>query len=288
MDNIKLNNHLLIPCIGFGTFPQKDELFVSVSEAIIDGYRLFDTSDNYNNEDFLGSAIKTHVIQNTTDNLIVISKFSQPFRTRILKQCFAESKEKLNNYLNIYLLHWPYPFLWKTQWRIMEDLYLSGKCQAIGVCNFEIDKLRALLKICRVKPAINQIERHPMFQQNDIVNYCKENGIQVMSYSPVARHNKELFNSKILKRIAEKYNKTVNQVILRWDIDTGTIPIPGSRSVEHIKENIDLFDFSLDKDELEQILSLESGKRIRFDPKTRFNWKEKIRFLFLRIIMCFR
>ena len=281
MEELRLNNDMMIPATGFGTHPQKEELVNSVVVAINKGYLLFDTSDNYFNEEYLGKAIE---LQKDEDkkNLIVISKFSQPYRTKEVEKCFFESREKVSNILNIYLLHWPYPFLWKMQWRAMEELYLSGKCQAIGVCNFEVNKLKKLLKFCRVKPTINQIERHPLFQQNDIVEYCKENDIKVMAYSPVARHDKVLFESEKLKDIAEKHAKTISQVILRWDIDTGVIPIPGSKSEEHIEENIDIFDFSLSEKEIDQISKLEMGKRIRFDPKKRFSKREILKFLLVR------
>ena len=281
MEELRLNNNMMIPVIGFGTHPQKEELVKSVDVAIEKGYRLFDTSDNYYNEEFLGKAIANRMDEDRK-KIVVISKFSQPYRTKEVEKCFWESQGKVSNALNIYLLHWPYPFLWKKQWRAMEKLYLSGKCQAIGVCNFEVNKLKKLLKFCKVKPVINQIERHPLFQQNDIVEYCKGNDIQVMAYSPVARHDKDLFESKELKDIAEKYSKTISQVVLRWDIDTGVIPIPGSRSEEHIEENFKIFDFSLNEKELDQISKLEMGKRIRFDPKKRFSKKEIFRFLLAR------
>ena len=277
---IELNNGLSIPEIGFGTFPQKESLLESAKYAYSVGYRLFDISDNYKNEEFLGRAI--HENPEKFGGAIVITKFSQATRTYELSTCFVESQNKLYGRINIYLLHWPYPFLWKEQWKRMEMLYDEGKCQAIGVCNFEVDKLKELLTFCKIKPVINQIERHPLFQQNDIVGFCKENDIQVMSYSPVARHDSSLYESEILKQIGQKYNKTISQVILRWDIDTGTIPIPGSKSQLHIKENMDVFDFKLTKEDIKLINSLECGKRIRFDPSKRFTIKQKIKFLLVR------
>jgi diketogulonate reductase-like aldo/keto reductase len=212
---------------------------------------------------------------------VVISKFSQPLRTRDLEKCFEESKEKLGA-LNIYLLHWPYPYLWKQQWRKMEELYLKGKCDAIGVCNFDLGYMKELLSFCKVKPTINQFERHPLFQQQELVDFCHENGVAVMAYSPVARMDKDLQESPILNEIAEKYNKTVNQVILRWDVDTNCIPIPASSSEKHIVENFDIFDFVLDKSEIETINGLEKGKRIRFNPRMRFTKKSKLLMLIYR------
>lgn len=278
--DIKLNNGLLIPQIGLGTFPYKDVLRESLPLSVKCGFRLIDTSDNYGNELFVGEGLSGLDLS----EVLVISKFSQPNRTHELEKCYEESKTKLGR-LNIYLLHWPYPYLWKQQWRKMEDLYLEGKCDAIGVCNFDLRYMKELLSICRVKPAINQFERHPLFQQQELVDFCHQNGVAVMAYSPVARMDKELQESTILKGIAEKYNKTVNQVILRWDIDTNCIPIPASSSEKHIEENYDIYNFELSPKDIIMINGLEKGKRIRFNPHTRFSLKRKISFLRYRFTM---
>lgn len=152
MRYLELNNWYRIPELGFGTFPQKETLLESVPCAIKNGYTMIDTSDNYFNEEFIKA-----------DNAIVITKFSQPLRTNELMKCFDESLQKLGH-IDIYLLHWPFPYLWKTQWRMMEELYLSGKVKAIGVCNFDLGYMKELMRFCRVKPAINQFERHPIFK----------------------------------------------------------------------------------------------------------------------------
>lgn len=242
------------------------------------GVNLIDTSDNYQNEEYVGKGLAQVDLSKVT----VISKFSQPLRTNELEKCFDESKNNLGA-INIYLLHWPYPYLWKKQWRKMEKLYLAGKCEAIGVCNFDLGYMKELLKFCKVKPSINQIERHPMFQQQELVDFCHENDIAVMAYSPVARMDKDLQESEILKRLSAKYGKTINQIILRWDIDTGCIPIPASSSEKHIHENFSIFDFSLEKEEVESINSLEKGKRIRFNPRARFKTKQRMYFFAYRL-----
>lgn len=269
MDCVTLYNGLQLPIIGYGTFPQKDILAHNVPYAYNVGYRMLDTSDNYLNEEFVGNGLAS--IENA--DIIVITKFSQPLRTSELENCFNESfcKLKRKGELDVYLMHWPFPYLWKTEWRKMEDLYLQGKCAAIGVCNFDIGYLKELLRVCRVKPMINQFEHHPLFQQKELVEMCKQENIQVMSYSPLARMDEQLNANRVLTHIAEKYGKTVNQVILRWNIDTNCIPIPASSSEKHIKENFDIFDFKLTKDEIESINELDCGKRIRFNPRTRFD-----------------
>ena len=251
-------------------------MITCIPKAIDDnGVRLVDTSDNYQNEEYVGKGLA----QADISKVVVISKFSHPFRTHELKKCFEESRRNLGK-IDIYLLHWPYPYLWKEQWRKMEELYLAGKCDAIGVCNFDLGYLKELLAFCKVKPTINQIERHPIYQQQDLVDYCQANDIAVMAYSPVARMDKTLHESPVLIEIAKKYEKTVNQVILRWDIDTGCIPIPASSSEQHIAENSDVFDFSLNHKEIEAINGLELGKRIRYNPRTRFSNKMKIKLFF--------
>lgn len=275
---VKLHNGYTIPLIGYGTFPYKTELVDCIPEAVRLGVRLIDTSDNYNNEVFVGQGL-SHADKS---EVIIETKFSRPYRTHELQKCFEESKTRLGA-LNIYLLHWPYPFLWKRQWRMMEDLYLAGKCDAIGVCNFDKGYLKQLLSFCRVKPMINQFERHPLYQQQDLVDFCHDNDIAVMAYSPIARMDKGLQEAPVLKSIADKYNKTVGQVILRWDIDTKCIPIPASSSPKHISDNMSIQDFSLTTDEIAAINSLEAGKRIRFNPRSRFNLKQKVRFFLYSI-----
>lgn len=274
----QLNNGFTIPKIGFGTFPYKEPLINCLPKAI-EGYGvgLIDTSDNYQNEKYVGKGLS----QVDLSKVKVISKFSRPLRTYELEKCFEESKNNLGA-INIYLLHWPYPYLWRKQWCKMEELYLAGKCEAIGVCNFDLGYMKELLSFCKVKPAINQIERHPMFQQQELVDFCQVNDVAVMAYSPVARMDKRLHENQVLKEIAEKYKKTVSQVILRWDIDTGCIPIPASSSEKHIAENYDIFDFTLSQEEIETINSLEAGMRIRFNPRTRFTRNHKFEMLMYR------
>ncbi len=176
MDNNKKKNkrEINLPSIGYGTYPQKESLVDTIPFAVKCGYRLIDVSDNYHNETHVGRGLYKVTDEEELNKLIVVSKFSQPLRSGELEKCFDESYEALvNKALNVYLLHWPYPFLWRYQWRKMESLYQQGKCDAIGVCNFDRDMLQKLLKICKVKPFVDQIERHPFFQQNEIVEYAR-------------------------------------------------------------------------------------------------------------------
>ena len=146
---IKLNNGFLIPEIGYGTFPNKEKLVEVIPIAYKNGYKLIDTSDNYLNEEFVGQGLS----KIDSQDIVVVSKFSQPLRTFDLEKCFNESKQKLGK-LNIYLLHWPFNHLWKQQWKLMEALYSDGLCDAIGVCNFDMGYMKELLSFCKIKPAI--------------------------------------------------------------------------------------------------------------------------------------
>lgn len=282
MGHMILNNGLKIPQIGYGTYPHKEKLLESIPQAAEIGYRLFDTADNYRNESYVGQAMEK-LRDDVKDDCIVITKFSAPEKTGDLSSCFEASRKKLAHTHIIYLLHWPYPFIWKKIWRHMEKLYSDGKVDAIGVCNFEKRKLEKLLRICHVKPAINQIECHPMFQQREIVDFCKANEICIMSYSPLARNDARLFENRTLVSIAEKYNKSVGEIILRWNITHNFIPIPSSSKREHIEGNFSAMDFKLSEEEMEAIDSLDCNLRVRFDPKKRFTLKQKIKYMLINL-----
>ena len=273
----KLANGVELPSIGLGSFPMKDELLQVVPRAYSMGYRLVDTSDNYKNEKFVGQGLATCARQG--EDMLVVTKFSRPSWTNRLGQAYQESVARLGH-VDVYLLHWPYPFLWKRQWRKMEDLYLAGRCRAIGVCNFDVARLRELLSFCRVRPLVNQFERHPLFQQKEIAAFCRSQGIQVMCYSPFARMDGRLLRHPVLQEIAAKYGRSVGQVILQWSVGHGDIPIPASRSEEHLSENLGSAEFTLSAEDMSAIDGLECGCRVRFDPATRFSRVQRVKFMY--------
>ncbi len=279
---MKLYNGLCLPEIGAGTYPYKEELLTAVPEAVSLGYRLFDTSDNYRNETFLGEGLSA-LNKDLLNEIVIITKYSDPRKSAL--SAFKESSRKIfqntvqpDRQADVYLMHWPYPYLWEKRWREIEELYLQGYCKAIGVCNFNKEKLERLLSICRVRPMINQFECHPMFQQQEIQEYCKKEDVQIISYSPLARINSDLYNNEIMKSISLKHGKSVSQIILKWNISEDRIPIPASSKQAHLKDNFALSDFTLSDNELSQIDSLERGLRIRFDPDRRFSALHKICF----------
>lgn len=281
MKTLVLASGLVLPPIGYGTFPLKERLVESVPLAIAGGCRLVDTSDNYHNEEFVGRGLAA--CGPSREDIVVVTKFSSPLRTRTLAKCFAAAERRLGGRIDVFLLHWPYPFLWREQWRRMEDLYLAGRCRAIGVCNFDRRRLERLLACCRVRPMIDQFERHPLFQQRETAEFCREQGIKVMCYSPLARMDDRLMRNPVLTELAAKYYKTVGQIVLRWSVEHGDVPIPASGSEEHILENFNIFDFQLTREEVERIDALEAGVRIRFDPARRFTAKNKVQFLRCRV-----
>lgn len=267
--------------VGYGTFPLKEELVWTVPLAVSVGYRLIDTSDNYHNEEFIGRGLAQCTV--ARDELMVVTKFSAPRKTGRISDCFSASERKLGGRIDVYLLHWPYPFLWKRQWRELENLYLSGRVGAIGVCNFDRRRLARLLKSCRVKPAYNQFERHPLFQQRETERFCREQGIGVMCYSPLARNDDRLLGSPQIVAIAANHRVTPSQVVLRWNVQHGNIPLPASRSEGHIRGNNDINGFALSEAEMNRIDELESGLRIRYDPDRRFTFRQKFGFLALAL-----
>ncbi len=269
--------------IGFGTFPLKEELLQLIPEAEKQGYTIVDTSDDYHNEVFVSKAVSGKKIK-------IITKFSYVDNVLNFDDYFKKQQkvfEENGNKINCYLMHWPYPHLYRKIWRKMEDLYLQGDVSEIGVCNFTVRKLEKLLKDCRVKPMYNQIELHPLFQQKEITDFCLKNGIKIISYSPLARRDKDLFENKVIKDIAEKYDTSIINIILKWNIQKGFIPIPSTSKSAHLKEMSleNLEKFTLNESEIEQINGLECGKRIRFNPDTYFSTKTKIKLFLYSILL---
>lgn len=170
------------------------------------------------------------------------------------------------DYVDLYLMHWPVTGKYLASWKEMERLYKEGKCRAIGVCNCNIRHLKELEEVAEIMPMVNQIECHPLFVQKELREYCNEHGIQVMAYTPTARMDDRL-KKTVLVEIADKYNKTLTQVILRWHFQLGNIPVINTSIIEHLREDIDIFDFSLTEKEMESITSININSRLRFDPE---------------------
>lgn len=276
MEYVTLNNGLKMPMVGFGVFrvPDKKECEESVYQAIKAGYRLIDTAASYTNEDAVGAGVKRAIAEGicTREDLFITSKmWVQDMQNyEMAKQAIDASIEKSGlGYLDLYLLHQAMGDYFSA-WRAMEDAYKEGKLKAIGVSNFYAHILVNFVHTVEIKPMVNQVELHPYYTQEKALETMKYYNVVPEAWAPLGGGRYNPFEDEMLKRIAAKYNKSVGQVILRWDIQRGAIVIPKSTHVERIKENIDIFDFELNEEEMKQISSLDmgySGSRAKhFEP----------------------
>ncbi len=273
---VTLNNGVDIPALGFGVWQMEDlkECESAVIKAIQTGYRMIDTAAIYQNETAVGAAVKNSGVNR--DDLFITSKvWVQDHGYEKAKAAFQRTLDRLQmDYLDMYLIHWPYGDFLGT-WKALEELYQEGKIKAIGVCNFTIEKLEELQAYSSTLPVINQIELHPVFQQKELQVYDRENNIVTQPWSPLGNGNANLLNNADLKAIAEKYGKTVAQVILRWHLQEGFVVIPKSVTPSRIEENFNVFDFELTEGEMNTVRSLDTGIRLFFDPKDP-EWEQKM------------
>ncbi|CAM4379335.1 aldo/keto reductase [Paenibacillus alkaliterrae] len=271
MQKIILNNRVEMPILGFGVFQIADqnECEQSVYDAIMAGYRLIDTAASYLNEAAVGRAIKRSGV--TREELFITTKlWVQDAGYESTKKAFEKSLERLQlDYLDLYLIHQPFGDLYGS-WRAMEELYREGKVRAIGVSNFQMDRLIDLIIHNEVVPAVNQVETHPFNQQIESAKFMKENNVQIQSWAPFAEGKNNLFQNEVLVSIAEKYNKSVAQVVLRWLTQREVVVIPKSVRKEKIIENFNIFDFELSHEDLESITTLDTKQSLFFshnDPE---------------------
>lgn len=268
MDRYYLNNGESIPCIGFGTFPMKGvELVSAVWSGVNNGYLMFDTASAYKNEIELGLAFKKFNKKQRSSFFVSTKISNRQQEIRNVRACLERSLKKLGlKYMDMYMLHWPLPDYYIDTWKQMEDLHDEGLIKSLGVCNFHQHHLEKLLDKCRIKPVVNQIELHPLLSQKDLRKFCCENDILVEAYSPIARMDELILRNSVLNNIAEKYMKSIVQVILRWDYQNKIIPIIKSSNKKRIKDNINIFDFELSEEEVELIENLNVNYRVRHNP----------------------
>lgn len=281
MQNVILNNGVEMPILGFGVY-QIDDLGLCekcVSEAIETGYRSIDTAAVYENEEAVGKAIKRSGIPRE-EFFITTKLWIQDAGYEKAKKAFEKSLKRLQlDYLDLYLIHQPYGDIYGS-WRAMEELYKEGKIRAIGVSNFYPDRLVDLILHNEIKPAVNQVETHPFFQQIESAELMKEKDVQLESWGPFAEGKNDLFKNGLLMAIAEKHNKSVAQVVLRWLIQRNIVAIPKSVRKEKIIENFDIFNFELDSKDMDKITTLnkaESSFLSHRDPET-VEWLSNVKF----------
>jgi 2,5-diketo-D-gluconate reductase A len=266
--SVTLNNGVAMPLLGFGVFQVTDaeECERSVYEALSTGYRLIDTAAAYGNEAAVGNAIKRAGV--ARKELFVTTKlWIQDAGYERTKQAFERSLQRLQlEYLDLYLIHQPFGDVYGA-WRAMEELYQDGRIRAIGVSNFQPDRVMDLIVHNNVVPAVNQIETHPFNQQIETQKFLQENNVQIESWGPFAEGKHNIFENEVLRSIATKYQKTVAQVILRWLTQRGVVAIPKSVRKERIEENFTIFDFDLSPEDMAAIATLDTKTSSFFDHR---------------------
>lgn len=279
--SFKLSNNIVLPGTAYGTWklPNNEETVDIIKNAILSGYRYIDTAKAYGNEEFIGKGIKASNINR--DEIIIGGKLWNDDRgyDNIIKACQETIKKLECEYLDIYLIHWPASKAvhsnWKEinaeTWKAMEYLYKNGLVKAIGVCNFKVNQLQALMETATIKPMINQIEFHPGFMQKDIIDYCMKENILVEAWSPLG--SGKMIKKEELKITAVKYNKDVAQLCIRWCLQNGVLPISKTSNIERMKSNQEVFDFEITKEDMQYLNELPylGGSGLDSETITLFN-----------------
>ncbi|MCY0875747.1 MAG: aldo/keto reductase [Firmicutes bacterium] len=251
-----------MPWFGLGVWQAADgeEVQQAVRAAITFGYRSIDTAAAYRNEEGVGQAIRDSGIKR--EELFVTTKVwnkDQGYESTLA--AFETSRKRLGlEYLDLYLIHWAVAGRYLDTWRALEKLYRDGLVKAIGVSNFQPTHLADVMKNYEIKPMVNQVEFHPLLTQRELLQFCQTNSIQLEAWSPLSRGG-DLLEHPVLREIGEKYGKTAAQVILRWDLEQGVVTIPKSVHAARIKENADIFDFTLTAQDVTRITDLNQNRR---------------------------
>lgn len=265
MEKVVLNNGVEMPVLGFGVYRITDlkQCEQCVYDAIMVGYRLIDTAAAYMNEEAVGKAIKRAIEEGMVkrEELFITTKlWIQDAGYESTKKAFEKSLKRLQlDYIDLYLIHQPFGDV-HCSWRAMEELYREGLIRAIGVSNFQPDRLMDLIVHHEVIPTVNQIEIHPFYQQTESIEFMKKYNAQPESWGPFAEGRNNIFQNEVLVSIAKEYDKTVAQVILRWLIQRGIVTIPKTVHKERMIENIGIFDFELSQEDVEKIAALDTKR----------------------------
>lgn len=286
MEKIRLYNNVEIPAIGMGTFPLRgSKMAVAVDAALGCGYRAFDTAYGYANDSSLGRALQKALPEHglTRQDVFITTKIgdrlnhgaptgsyfynspscvNKEVKISVAEQIESALQHLHTDYLDLLLIHHPFPDFHIEIWGYLEEVYREGKVRAIGVSNYGERHLRQLADCSSIKPMVNQFEHHPLNTKKQLVDYCRNAGIQVEAYSPLLVMNPNFVNSEVFIALANKYRKSIPQIILRWDIQLGIIPIPKSGNPLRLKENISVFDFELTPPEIAMIDSLNQDFKL--------------------------
>ena len=265
--NITFSNGVTIPQLGLGVFKMKDEkeLSEAIRVALEAGYRHFDTAMIYENEAIVGQALKESSIPR--EEIFLTSKvWNYDHGYEETKAAFQASLDRLGtDYLDLYLIHWASANYIET-WKAMEELYNAGKIKAISVSNFQIHHLEDLMSHTEIIPMINQIETHPAFPQDELRAFMAQHAIIHEAWGPLGQGKNDLLTQAALLELAEQYGKTPAQIVLRWHIERGIVVIPKSVTPSRIRENRDIFDFSLSKEDMDKVATLNTGERYSGNP----------------------
>jgi 2,5-diketo-D-gluconate reductase A len=268
MQTITLNNGLQMPLAGYGVFqiPDPQECERCVADAIRVGYRLIDTAASYLNEEAVGRGIRAGGVPRS--ELFVTTKlWVQDTGYQETRRALDKSLARLQlDYLDLYLIHQPFGDV-HGSWRAMEEALKAGKVRAIGVSNFQPDRLMDLIVHNEVVPAVNQVEVNPFLQQDESVQFMRDNGVQAEAWAPFAEGRNNLFQNDTLTDIARKHGRSVGQVVLRWVVQRGIVALAKSVRKERMEENLRVFDFALDASDMERIAQLETGQSSFFSHR---------------------
>ncbi|MBW3079944.1 aldo/keto reductase [Bifidobacterium saguinibicoloris] len=264
---ITLNNGTVIPQVGLGVFqtPDGETTVNAVTAALEAGYRHIDTAMIYGNEASVGEGLRRSGVPR--DDVFVTTKlWNDDIRARRGRDAFEESLDRLGlDYVNLYLIHWPADG-WNQAWDDLQAIYATGRAKAIGVSNFERHHLEELLAHTDVRPAVDQIESSPQFANRELIDFAHAQGIDVEAWSPLGGTGGDLLADPRLKEIGERYGKSAAQVVIRWHIQRGVVVLPKSTHAERIRQNIDVFDFTLTDADMAAIDAIDTGKRNGADP----------------------
>jgi len=264
---VRLNNGLEMPTIGLGTYRSRGEDCVqAVRWALAEGYRLIDTSLAYWNEGGVAQGIQESGVPR--EEIFITSKLENDDHgydstLRAMERTLSNLR---TDYLDLYLIHWPVSQLRDDTWRAMEEVYREGKAKAIGVSNYTVRHLEEMGNYGEVSPAVNQCEFHPFLHQRELLDYCRERGIQFECYSPIAKARR--LDDPTLNEIGHAHGRTAAQVMLRWETQLDCVAIPKSVHRDWIAENISIFDFELSTEEMERIAALDEDRHLDWDPRS--------------------
>ncbi len=262
-----LNNGTKMPMLGLGVYKcTEEEAYNTVMTAIENGYRHIDTAMIYQNEEMVGKALKDSGIPR--EQLFITTKlWNDDMRNDNQRKAIETSLKKLSlDYVDLYLIHWPVKDKFVKSWQEMEKIYEEGLAKAVGVSNFLEHHIEEIEKVSSLIPAVNQVEFHPYLVQPALVDFCKKRNIQFESWSPLGATKNNLLQNEVILSIAQKYEKTPAQIILRWNIEKDIVTIPKSANKERQKQNIDIFDFALSKEDVLKIDALDKNERVGAHP----------------------